>query len=152
MKLFLKPVVCLALCMSVCTGSVLAKDVDHQQALLGLNELRAQHGLVPLGWSRRLEKAAREHAKDMQHRGFFSHQGSNGSRVGDRVRKRGYRWCAVAENIAKGQPSLLSVMSSWRGSPGHRKNLLHGQVSEFALVRAEGNIWVMVLARPGCRG
>jgi len=150
MELFLKPVICLALCMSVCTGAVLAKDVDRQQAMLGLNELRAQHGLAPLGWSDKLEKAARRHARDMHRRVFFSHQGSNGSRIGDRVRKLGYRWCAVAENIAKGQPSLPSVMRSWRGSPGHRKNLLHGQVSEFALVRAEGNIWVMVLARPGC--
>ncbi|KPD12252.1 CAP domain-containing protein [Phaeobacter sp. 11ANDIMAR09] len=150
MKLGLQSVICLALCVSLCSGGALAKDVNRQEAVMGLNGLRAQHGLPPLGWSPRLEKAAWAHAKDMLRRGFFSHQGSNGSRVGDRVRKQGYSWCVVSENIAKGQPSLPTVMNSWRQSPGHRKNMLHREVREFALVRAQGNIWVMVLARPGC--
>lgn len=150
MKSLFKSVISLALCLSMCTGAALAKDIDRQAALRGLNDLRAQQGLAPLGWSPRLEQAALGHATDMRRRGFFSHQGSSGSRVGDRVRRLGYGWCVVAENIAKGQPSLPSAMNSWRQSPAHRKNMLHRDVSEFAVVRAEGNIWVMVLARPGC--
>lgn len=123
---------------------------ERDAATAGLNALRAQHGLAPLSYSRKLEKAARRHARDMARGGFFSHQGSDGSRIGDRVRAARYRWCAAAENIAKGQPSLTKVLTSWAQSPGHRRNMLHPEVTEFALVREEGNIWVMVLARPGC--
>ena len=146
----MKMLTALAVVMLWISTPVLAADVNRDDAVLGVNALRAQNGLAPLVYSRRLEKAARRHARDMVLHGFFSHQGSDGSRIGERLRRVGYGWCAAAENIAKGQPSLPLVMQAWRQSPGHRRNLLHRGVSEFALVREEGNIWVMVLARPGC--
>ncbi len=63
---------------------------------------------------------------------------------------QGYGFCFAAENIAKGQTSLKEVMQSWANSSGHRKNMAHRKVTEFALARANGNIWVMVLGTPGC--
>lgn len=146
MKLALR----LALCLALVPAISVAAEFSREEAVAGLNALRAQHGLAPLTYSRKLERAARNHAKDMRRNGFFAHQGSDGSGVGDRLRAVGYGWCRAAENIAKGQPSLPMVMSTWRESRGHRKNMLHRDVSEFALVREAGNIWVMVLARPGC--
>lgn len=150
MQTIMRPVACLSICLLLWVAPVFAAGPDRDAAAAGLNALRAQHGLAPLSYSRKLEKAARRHAKDMLRGGIFSHQGSDGSRIGDRVRDTGYRWCAAAENIAKGQPNLATVMASWTESHGHRRNMLHQKVSEFALVREEGNIWVMVLARPGC--
>lgn len=35
-------------------------------------------------------------------------------------------------------------------SPGHRRNILDGEVTEFGLVRGPGDLWVMVLGRAGC--
>jgi uncharacterized protein YkwD len=81
-------------------------------------------------------------------REYFDHTGSDGSTIGDRLNAQGY--CFAAENIAKGQSSLDEVMESWANSSGHRKNMVHKKVTEFALARADGNIWVMVLGRPGC--
>ena len=81
---------------------------------------------------------------------FFSHDGSDGSDVSARVARTGYNWCVVAENIAKGQTGLAEVMKDWSESPGHRSNMLSAEVTEFALVQETGNIWVMVLAAPGC--
>ncbi len=115
-----------------------------------LNGLRAQQGLAPMTESRKLTKAAQTHAKDMARNGFFSHEGSNGSSVGDRVRKQGYGFCFVAENIAKGQASEQEVMQSWVNSSGHRKNMLNRNAAEYGLARASGNIWVLVLGRSGC--
>ena len=129
---------------------VSAADVDRRAATSSINALRSDRNLPELQYSKKLEKAARRHVEDMVRNGFFSHTGSDGSRVGDRVRRSGYGWCMAAENIASGQPSLADVMRSWNKSQGHRKNMLHKAVSEFALVRAAGNVWVMVLARPGC--
>lgn len=115
-----------------------------------LNAYRAENGRAPLAYSMTLQSAAEAHAQDMAARGFFDHRGSDGSDVGARVSRQGYGWCFVAENIAKGQPSLADVMQAWAGSQGHRRNMLSRKAQEFALVEVPGRIWVMVLAAPGC--
>ncbi len=119
-------------------------------ASVWLNDYRASNDRSAVTVSSRLTQAAAVHARDMARRGFFSHQGSNGSSVADRARKEGYRYCFVAENIAKGQRDLGEVLQGWSRSKGHRRNMLSREVQEFALVRAPGNIWVMVMGRPGC--
>jgi uncharacterized protein YkwD len=97
-----------------------------------------------------LENAATRHAVDMASRQFFSHTGSDGSDVAERVTQTGYRWCVVAENIAQGQRGLMEVMEDWSASPPHRKNMLSREVTEFALVQGAGFVWVMVLAAKDC--
>ncbi|WIY23968.1 CAP domain-containing protein [Parasedimentitalea psychrophila] len=129
---------------------VSAAELDRNDASNHLNALRVDSQLSELQYSMTLETAARRHAEDMVRKGFFSHTGSDGSGIGERLTRSGYGWCAAAENIASGQPTLADVMRAWTKSRGHRKNMLNTSVSEFALVRAPGNIWVMVLARPGC--
>jgi uncharacterized protein YkwD len=113
-----------------------------------LNSLRESQGLHVLQYSQKLEKAAKSHAEDMANRGFFSHTGSNGSDVGRRVLGAGYKWCFVAENIARGQQGLEAVVSAWARSPGHRANMLSREAKEFALYEAADRTWVMVLAAP----
>lgn len=115
-----------------------------------LNGIRAEAGLTPLSSSGALERAARRHARDMARKGFFDHAGSDGSDVMERARRAGYDACMVAENIAKGQRSLEEVMTDWMASPGHRRNMLRGGVTEYGLVRGDDDIWVLVLGRDGC--
>ena len=115
-----------------------------------LNALRAANGLSVLTYSSRLEQAALLHADDMLRARHFSHTGSDGSDVGQRVSRTGYGWCVVAENIAQGHRNLKEVLGAWVDSPGHRANMLSSEVTEFAVVEGGGYIWVMVLARPGC--
>ncbi|MCR9113638.1 MAG: CAP domain-containing protein [Rhodobacteraceae bacterium] len=115
-----------------------------------LNAFRDGQGRIGLVISGRLTDAAAAHAGDMARRGFFSHTGSDGSSIGDRVRAQGYGFCFVAENIAKGQGSLEQVLADWANSTGHRRNMLAPEAREFGLVRGPGNLWVMVLGRPGC--
>ncbi|MGR3758684.1 CAP domain-containing protein [Roseobacteraceae bacterium NS-SX3] len=139
-----------AACILLWAVQAHAADVDRNAALGRINGLRAGSGLPALAYSAELEQAARAHAADMAGKGFFSHTGSNGSSLGTRLTRLGYGWCAAAENIAKGQPGLAEAMASWQASRGHRKNMLSREVTEFAIARSGGNIWVMVLARPGC--
>lgn len=115
-----------------------------------LNAIRAASGLGVLAYSPRLEQAAQVHADDMLRARHFSHTGSDGSNVGQRVSRTGYGWCVVAENIAQGQRDLTEVLKAWNASSGHRANMTSREVTEFALVEGGGYIWVMVLARPGC--
>lgn len=119
-------------------------------ATRALNDLRGTAGLDGLTYSAALEQAARTHAQDMSNRGFFAHTGSDGSTVSQRVSRTGYGWCIAAENIAMGQGDLAEVMAAWADSPRHRANMLSPDVREFAIARAPAQIWVMVLAAPGC--
>lgn len=113
-----------------------------------INALRASAGQPALVYSSKLAQAAKMHANDMTSAGFFAHKGSNGSAVSDRVTAQGYKWCFAAENIAKGQKNLAAVMQSWAESSGHYQNMVHKTAREFGLARAQGDIWVMVLAAP----
>ena len=113
-----------------------------------INAERSERGLVALTWDAELEQAAARHARDLHRTGRFSHDGSDGSNVLDRVSRTGYRACFAAENIAKGQRSLPEVMNSWMQSKGHRRNILSRRAKSVAVVLGKDNIWVMVLATP----
>ncbi len=140
----------LAFCFGLCLTAVAAVAQDMSAAAQGqTNALRASAGLEPLGTSAALTRAAAGHARDMTQNGFFSHTGSNGSGIGDRARAAGYGFCFIAENIAQGQTSVDGVLNGWMNSTGHRRNILSEGAREYALVR-EGDIWVMMLGRPGC--
>lgn len=138
-----------ALWLPVAAAAQAMQDLG-PSALDRVNASRAEAGRGALRLNAQLTQAAAAHARDLAKTGAFSHTGSNGSSVGDRVRGQGYGFCFVAENIAKGQGSLEQVLSGWMASPGHRRNILAKEAREFGLVRGPGNLWVMVLAKPGC--
>ncbi|MFD0857779.1 CAP domain-containing protein [Roseovarius aquimarinus] len=146
---FTIPAIVIGLTLGFPSSAAAAEDRS-AAARAAVADIRSRHGLAPLDVSPRLVQAAAAHARDMQANGFFSHTGSNGSGIGDRARAAGYGFCFIAENIAKGQGSLAQVMEGWMGSTGHRRNILSEGAREFALVEEAGNIWVMVLGRPGC--
>ncbi|KAM3096790.1 CAP domain-containing protein [Phormidesmis sp. 146-35] len=77
----------------------------------------------------------------------LSHQLPEQPPLGERVRKAGYNWSGVAENIAKGQQTPEQVMSSWMNSPGHRANLLAPQYQHLGVGYAN-RFWTQVFGRP----
>lgn len=124
-------------------------DVSAAHAAM-LNALRAQHGLPALRPGDAPTRIADGHARDMLANGFFGHVSSNGDTIIDRARGQGYAFCHLAENLAKGQRGFETVLQHWMNSPTHRRNLLHSDATEFGLVRGVGNLWVLVLGKPGC--
>ena len=114
-----------------------------------VNAFRLANGQKPLAADARLARAAELHAEDMSVNGFFSHTGSDDSSVGDRVKRQGYGFCFVAENIAQGQKGALDALQSWQNSEGHRRNMLSENATQFAMAQ-KGGYWVMVLGKPGC--
>ncbi len=116
--------------------------------LAAVNAERAAQNRAPLIYDSALEAAARAHAQDMAQAGFFDHTGSDGSDIGQRLTRAGYRFCFGAENIAAGQRDLTEVMAGWMASRGHRRNILHRRAEAVGLAQAPGNLWVMVLAAP----
>jgi len=107
-----------------------------------------------LSWHCTLEDVAYAHSRDMGDYNFFSHTGSDGLTVGDRVRNAGYDWSAVGENIAAGQETIDIVMAAWLDSPGHCANIMSPVYTEFgaASYSVDGSdypiYWTQVFARP----
>lgn len=116
-----------------------------------LNAFRASQGLSSIRNNGLLARAATAHAADMERRGYFSHRSVGGPNGDGLVARAASAGCAIrfgAENIAQGQRSELEVFAAWQNSPGHRRNLLGSQYTEYGLGRF-GNTWVMKLSS-GC--
>lgn len=118
-----------------------------------VNAERAQRGLAPLRFDSRLATAAERHAQDQAARRQMSHQGSDGSDAGVRIRRAGYVWSAWAENIAYGHVSPGSVVNAWMNSSGHRLNILSTTLTDTGVGVAVGPdgryYWTQVFASPG---
>lgn len=116
------------------------------------NAFRSENSLTALAPNAALTQAAQDHACFMAQSGTLSHTGAGGSEVSDRMESAGYLWRFAAENIAFGQPFASGVVGSWKGSTGHRKNMLSEDASEIGIGLAaspEGTLyWVMVLGAP----
>ncbi|NUV60253.1 sigma-70 family RNA polymerase sigma factor [Streptomyces sp. CAI-85] len=95
------------------------------QVIALVNEERASAGCGPLTDDSLLRAAAQGHSEDMAARDFFDHTNPDGEDPGQRITDAGYRWSTYGENIAKGQQTAESVMTSWMNSPGHRANILN---------------------------
>jgi uncharacterized protein YkwD len=117
--------------------------------LVRLNDVRAQHRLVPLRLSARLTEAATEHSEQMAADGFFDHASADGTSFWKRIGhwyspgNRG-RW-SVGENLLWSSPRVgpAAALRVWMASPEHRANILDPKwreigVSSVHVARAPG--------------
>lgn len=84
-----------------------------------------------LQWNCLLQEAAIVQSTDMATNNFFSHTGSDGSNVGDRITRTGYTWIYAGENLAAGQRSVTEAMDGLLNSPGHCENIMSPYYTEF---------------------
>jgi hypothetical protein len=92
-----------------------------------------------------LAAAARAFADYLAKTGRFTHE-ADGRKPEDRALAQGYTYCLVAENLARNLNSrgfesrqlAREVVEGWKGSPGHRENMLLADATEIgvAVVRA----------------
>jgi uncharacterized protein YkwD len=115
------------------------------------NRVREHHELPPLQPHPQLMAAARVHARYMAEREITAHRGRGGSMPAQRVKRQGYAYITVAENVASGQSTPEEVLKSWMQSPPHRQNIL-GDFAEIGAARVIGDdqrpYWCVVFATP----
>jgi uncharacterized protein YkwD len=115
------------------------------------NKVRAEHKLPPLKANARLTKAAIGHARDMAEHDKLTHEGSDGSKSFERIKRAGYVYKDCGENVASGQETVAEVMRTWMESPPHRENIL-ADFTEMGGGVAQGkdgtNYWCVDLGRP----
>jgi len=93
-------------------------------------------------------------AADQAANNFMGHRGTDGSEVGVRVTRTGYRWSSVGENVAAGQPDAETVVKAWLDSPGHCENIMGPQFREMGVAFAlapKGDLrilWAQVFGTP----
>jgi uncharacterized protein YkwD len=103
-------------------------------------------------WDGRLAQAAQRHSRDMASHNFFSHTGSDGTQVDDRIDDTGYDWRTCGENIAAGYGTIRAVVNAWLASPGHCANIMDPDFQEMGLGKASnagsdyGTYWTQVFA------
>ncbi|MEW6569238.1 MAG: CAP domain-containing protein, partial [Chloroflexota bacterium] len=134
-------------------------NADFESTLLTLiNQERQNQGLAPYNLDSRLQAAARLHSTDMACNNFLSHTGSDGSSVGDRVRRQGYNWTWVGENIYATSNTSSSAPQQaftwWMNSAPHRANLLSSNYTDIGIGyvyhagSTYGGYFTAVFARP----
>lgn len=98
-----------------------------REVVVGVNAMRAEHGLGPLTVDEALSRVARAHSEDMARREFVEHRNPDGLAAADRLARAGIAYRSMAENInmSRGHrhPARVAV-EGWMGSPGHREAIL----------------------------
>ncbi len=134
------------------TGSSSASNAaipDTSSIGQSLNAYRASNGLGALTRNAALDRAAAGHAAYMAQTDTLSHTGSGGSNFSRRIRDTGYCFGGHgAENISGGYSSEAQAMQAWTNSPGHQRNLLNRNVTQYGY-GVSGSYRVMVFAN-GC--
>jgi uncharacterized protein YkwD len=129
-----------------------AREADVAKAadaiVAGTNAFRREHELPALRVNPKLEATAREFARYMASTNRYGHE-ADGRHPEDRAQAHGYGYCIVLENIAyqfdsRGFETMrlaLDVLEGWKGSPGHRKNMLDASVRDIgvAIARSAAN-------------
>lgn len=77
-------------------------------------------------WNSQLQQAATAHSTDMSTADFFSHTGSDGGTLRQRLVAAGYNYSSAGENIAAGYTSVAQVVAGWMSSTtGHCENIMN---------------------------
>jgi len=125
------------------------------------NVFRKEQGLQPVRRNAALDRAAKSFARYLARSGKFAHE-ADGRAPADRAKEAGYWFCSIAENLALNLDSRgftveklgHDVVEGWKGSPGHRKNMMLTGVSEIGVGIAQAPtgdpkfLSVQLLARP----
>ena len=111
------------------------------------NQARARHNLQPLSRYLALQSAAQGHSNWMA-RHSFSHTGYQGSTPHQRIKAIGFAGEMTAENIYKfparrDQKRLArDLVDGWMKSPGHRANILNGQLTYIGVGIAQSGNYI----------
>jgi uncharacterized protein YkwD len=103
---------------------------------------------VPLKFDCRLWKASQLHSKDMADQNYFAHDSKDGRSPWDRAKAQGIS--AGGENIAAGTGTAAGVLTQWKNSDGHCRNMGNAGSKLFAVGYAPGgsyrHYWTQMFA------
>jgi hypothetical protein len=138
---------------SMLAGAALTAAQAQSSYAGAVSQYRAGHGLTAVKTDAALTRMAASQAAAMARAGNMSHS-VDGEFYG-RLRKSGFHFVRAGENLGEGYRSFAAAMEGWKGSDGHRANLLMDGATRVGVASARGNgqiYWAMVLAAPAPKG
>lgn len=105
------------------TTDVQIDAISEEKMLKMVNKERNSKGVPPLIMDNTLEEVARNYAKDMLGRGYFSHYTPEGLSPFDRMGMENISFTSAGENLAL-SPNVDLAMQGLMQSKGHRDNIL----------------------------
>lgn len=97
-----------------------------------VNNERRKLAIPELTWEANMIPIARNYAKDMWTRAYFSHISPEGNDVGDRLRISGINYNYAGENLALA-PTTKTAYSGLMNSKGHRENILDPRFTKIGI-------------------
>lgn len=126
-------------------------ETTRQQVVSLTNARRRAHGCNNLRRNAALDLAAQRHTRRMANANTLSHQLPGESSLGVRVRRAGYNWTLVGENVANGYATPAAVVQGWMNSRGHRRNILNCRFKHIGVGYAVSDrgtpYWTQVFGR-----
>ncbi|MBI2611470.1 CvpA family protein [Candidatus Gottesmanbacteria bacterium] len=116
-------------------------DENAEETMLNLvNEERIKQGLSRLLLDAALRTLARDYARDMFARGYFSHYNPEGESPFDRMKRYNISFIAAGENLALA-PNVQLSHQGLMNSPGHRANILSPEFGKVGIGVIDGGIY-----------
>jgi len=128
-------------------GSKTVSEVEFQSFQL-VNVERRDNGVKPqLDLKEAISAVARAHSEDMRDNGFFSHRGSNGDTITDRLAAAGIKFTVAAENLVKVNSSIAPALAAHdmlMESGDHRDNILDKRFRRLGVgvARSGNTYWI----------
>ncbi|MCL1964418.1 MAG: CAP domain-containing protein [Firmicutes bacterium] len=97
-----------------------------------INTERLNNGRTPLAADSVLSELAREKSADMVNNKYFAHESPTDGRAADVLKREGYTYASVAENIAR-SGSVEKAHAALMSSDGHRRNILGSQWTKMGI-------------------
>lgn len=97
-----------------------------------INQARAQSGFPPVTVNAAVSRVADAHVRDMRDHDYFAHQANAEDTLPARLRAAGIGFSRASENLAAA-PTTEEAHTSLMESPGHRRNILDGEVTQVGI-------------------
>jgi|GEM_PF-651071 len=113
-------------------------DVLPEVIIEQTNAERLKNGEKALTTNSELVLAAKMKADDMAAKGYFSHQGPDGTMAWDWMKKANYNFSFAGENLAVNFFDANDVVNAWMNSPSHRENILNTDFTDIGIAAVRG--------------
>ncbi|HLD01757.1 MAG TPA: CAP domain-containing protein [Patescibacteria group bacterium] len=117
-----------------------ATNISTEELVALTNQKRIEAGLAPLTTDGQLTNAALQKAQNMLAKGYWAHNGPDGTTPWVFIANAGYKYVYAGENLARGFDTSSAVVDAWIASQSHKENLLSPNYTDVGFAVLSGTL------------